>query len=518
MIRVKRSAEMPLGKIYYLAFLLSIVFSVWMTGRAGSLVNPDGICYLLSAQSLGENTLAQVMHLCAQSQWPFFSWLIHLVVRGVHVSYPVAAYFLDGVFSTLSVLMFMAIVQVLGGKRLSLVLAAATILLAHEFNAVREYIIRDHGFWAFYLISIYLWILYCQQPKWTLSLTWGVSLVVATLFRIEGALFLLLVPLSVFFLNTYTVKQRLQLYLQANSVVFFLLLSFCLVLLAYPALLQGKLGRLPELSQQIQHGIALAYTHYQTARGQLAHYVLTKDSLRQASVVFFVMMVGWYVVSVLANLSYAYGFLVLYAWVKKIRLPQHGRLALIAYLLINVGITSLFLLQRFFLSKRYLIALSLVLMLWVPFALEKLIQQRNVRGNKIILFVLMLSIGVSSIGGLFEFGASKVYIQEAGGWLALETPPHAKIYSNDYQVLYYSQHFNQDLFSVLARFSALQPLASDEWRHYDYLALRLNIKDQDERRKRLDHFIAQFTDPPLKTFSNQRGDKVAIYRVQKKEV
>src|SRR3990167_10792551 len=186
--------------LYCFAIIISILLSLSMN-MSRPLVNPDAICYLSSAESMGEYGIKAAMQLCGQAKWPFYSMLIYGFVTMSHLSYVIAAYILDGFFSLFSVVMFILIVKKLGGSRRVLWLAAMVILLSHQFNSVREYIIRDHGFWAFYLISMFLLIRYYKQSTWQIALSWNISLMIATLFRIEGAFFLFAIPFfTLFFL------------------------------------------------------------------------------------------------------------------------------------------------------------------------------------------------------------------------------------------------------------------------------------------------------------------------------
>src|SRR3990167_7645795 len=92
------------GRVYLTAASLSIILSCWAALRE-SVVNPDAICYLQSAAAMSSG-LKAAMHLCPQAMWPFYSMLIYGVVSITHLSWVTAAYFLNGFFSCISVLMF----------------------------------------------------------------------------------------------------------------------------------------------------------------------------------------------------------------------------------------------------------------------------------------------------------------------------------------------------------------------------------------------------------------------------
>ncbi len=145
------------------------------------------------------------MHLCDQSKWPFYSVLIYAIARLTHFSYLNSAFLLNGFFTLISVLTFINLVNQLSKNQRVVWLAAAVILLAQEFNAVRTDIVRDHGFWAFYLLSVLFLLKYFRQSElnffsWPFSFGWAICLIVATLFRVEGVIFLILMPFAVFFM------------------------------------------------------------------------------------------------------------------------------------------------------------------------------------------------------------------------------------------------------------------------------------------------------------------------------
>lgn len=495
--------------LFVVAIGSSILLSLW-AGIRETVINPDAICYLMSAQQVGESGIKDAMHLCGQAKWPFYSVLIYGLVQLSQFSYQTAAYFLNAIFSCLSVITFILIVKELGGSKRVLWLAAMVILLSHQFNSVREYIVRDHGFWAFYLFSIYCLLVYFKTLRWTAALGWSISLMVATLFRIEGAIFLLFLPLVSFFCSTYSWKQRFQSFLLLNVPLFLVCIGLIAWLIIHPQQTLDRLGRVGEVPHQIQHGLMLMLQRYDATKTAIAYHVLTHDSAKEAGLVLFVLLSGWYVVSIINNLSWIYAFLVIYAWFKKAAaLTSTSFNVLMGYLSINFFITLGFLLENFFLSKRYLIAFSLVFMLWVPFALESLIQKRARISYRIALGIVGICIVLTSLGGLMEFGYSKSYIHEAGDWIADHVPINTALYSNDIQLMYYSRHFDNSIFEKALTFRDIKTIAHQQWKQYDYVALRLNKKEQSDMAAVLQEMNLQ----PVQVFSNERGDKVAIYKI-----
>jgi hypothetical protein len=341
------------------------------------------------------------------------------------------------------------------------------------------------------------------------ALSWSVSLLLATLFRIEAAIFLLTLPFVSWLHFSQLFRQRLKSFFTLNLLTLLILVILGIGLLFYPQS-NMKLGRLLEISNQFQHGINLLIERYHTARMALLQHVLTPDAVNDAGLVLIFVWLAWYLVNLIQTLSGIYSALVVYAWYKKvISLSSQACLVVGAYLSVNVLITLSFLVERSFLSKRYMIALALICMLWVPFALNSLIQRSSNLRYRIILAIVVIFIFISFIGGIIDFGYSKTYIRSAGDWIAKNVPAQAFLYANDYQLMYYSQHFGYALFEKASSYVEVDTIIDDKWKKYDYLALRLNAKADDG----FSLFLKKLPLLPLETFSNRRGDKVVIYRV-----
>jgi len=496
--------------LYVVAGVLSLALSAWINLRA-DIVNPDAICYLLSAQTMTEHGFKAGMDICPQASWPFYPFLVSLFVKITHLSYHGAAYVLDSILTVITVLTFIAIVDTLGASKRVLWLAAAVILLSHEFNYVRQYIVRDHGFWAFYMLSLWFMLKHChpthasgagssvfvnryQGVLWALA--WSVSIAVATLFRIEGAIFMLTLPVVALFMPQQGWCARVKSFLSLNLLAILSGTAIVLWLLLHPEATVAKLGRVHEVFDQMQSGLMQIADRYQTMRAAVITHVLTLEAARDASVVLVLTLISWYLLNVLGNLSWIYSALVGYAWVARItKFARPAALVLLTYLLLNLIVTLCFFAERLFLAKRYLIAFTLTLMIWVPYAIDHIIQKSTEQRHRAMLYVMAILIAISAVGGIFNFGYSKLYIRDAGTWIASNVPLSAKLYVNDPQLMYYSAHDRSKFFRI-------EPMGSTK--QYDYIALRVRHGDS----------IA-LAEPVAAEFTNKRGDKVVIYKARR---
>jgi len=499
--------------IYIIALIASLTLSFWI-GERDSVINPDGICYLLSAQILGFSSIKEAMHFCPQAQWPFYSTLIYTVVKISHLSYHTAANVLNAGFSLLSVMTFILIMKELGGTRRILWLAAFVILFDHQFNVFCDNIIRDHGFWAFYLLSMYYLLRFFRDQRWTMAFAWNVSLFIATLFRIEGVIFLCALPLVAWFYPD-SFKQRAKSFITLNLPMLVLGFSLAIWFISHPYHSVDKLGRVGEILYQIQHGFFMLIDRYQTAKNSLIQHVLPPDSASDASVALFFMWIGMYLYNVALTLSWGYAALLIYAIKNRIA-PFAPRTAPViwAYLFINVVVTLIFLAEHLFISKRYLMALTLVLLLWMPFVIEHLIQRwENIR-HRVFLLVTTAIILLASVSGVIQFGYSKLYIRSAGDWLANHVPSNASLYSNDIQLMYYTKHFDTRIFETFRHYLPINTIANGQWKQYDFLALRLGRDEEVDMAAILQEFSEL---APVQVFNSKRGNRIAIYKISKEE-
>jgi hypothetical protein len=506
-----RSMNLSNRTLYLCAALASIALSVWIPLHE-TVINSDAVCYLLSSEKVGIGGVKSAMQLCGQARWPFYSVLIHAFVQITHVTPTFAAYFIDGCFSLISVLMFIAIIAELGASRSVLWFAALTILLAHDFNSIRQYIVRDHGFYAFYLVSIFALLRYFREPGWLLAFTWSAATIAATIFRIEGAVFLFLIPLAAFFCSRYSWRERLRCYFQLNSLLVSVIIAGGSWLYLHHYSLD-QFGRLPELMSQAQQATTNIAQHWQHTRDGMVQ-LLDAGAKSQANLLLFLMMTFHYLILLLSTLSVIYMLIIWYAWVARAALwTRANSVVVISYLLINLLITIVFYGQHYFLSKRYLIALSLVLMLWVPYGLDKLLRKSHRRHYRTAFAVAMVWVTAASLGGIFDFGPSKAYVREAGEWVYKNVPASSSVYANNVQLMYYSHLFGDHIFEKQLQYFNHDMTADNEWRKFQYLVIR----EDDEYAEKLTSVLKQNGLMPIKVFKNKRGDQVSIYQVRHEE-
>ncbi|MEE8262090.1 MAG: hypothetical protein V3R83_06450, partial [Gammaproteobacteria bacterium] len=177
--------------IRVLAVLVSIILSAWAV-FLDDVINNDGILYLQIAELLDRGEWQAAFQLY---KWPFYPFLISLVAKVPGLDYEYAAHLLNAALTALTVVCFISLVRELGGEKTTILAAAIVILLYPGANEYRSFIIKDTGYIAFYLLSLLYFFRSLRSPGWGQVVAWTSSILVAALFRIEGFVFVAMLPL-----------------------------------------------------------------------------------------------------------------------------------------------------------------------------------------------------------------------------------------------------------------------------------------------------------------------------------
>ncbi len=227
--------------------------------------------------------------------------------------------------------------------------------------------------------------------------------------------------------------------------------------------------------------------------------------LKDSHVIFFILggLLSYFFVHILIVLSLPYSFLVGYAVYKKSMPASIAHRIVITAIFIYLVIVLAFLSYKFFLTGRYIMPVVLLLSLWAPFGLSAIYDAWLSR--KTWLFPLIIASLLYVLGdSVISTAPSQLYIKDAGLWLgdnALET---STSYTNNRQVLHYSQHATYGDTPAL-----FEILNNGKWQQYDYLAINSKNKDTQLRER-----LALLPITPIQVFTNERGDKVEIYKTR----
>lgn len=497
-----------LSVVFWSAFI-SVLLSVWCI-YIDPIVNNDGIQYFRVADRLLAGQWHQAL---AIHHWPFYSMLIAVTSKFTGLNVEISAHLLNTALFVLMVVGFIAAVAELGGDRRAVVFAALVILLLPGLNKYRSYVIRDTGYLAFYIWSLVFLFRYWQNLKGKAVWAWLVCTVTAFLFRIEGAAFLLLMP-------AIMLAYRFR-----NSNIFRLSASVALAVLGILLVgvfslwtLSAELGA--DQAKVLSHplsSVALAWERIGSELWFKLHALrqefLGEFSGKYASIVFFLTLTTIVVVEVLRKLVIVYAFLGAHAVWRNLAFPKMTLRPLWGVLIaVNLLILTVFTLTKLFLTGRYTLGLVLTVLLAVPFSLSYFYESWRDHGpgmtsaNRWVFPVLALLCVAVGVKGLDRF-TDKRYLKTAGRWVAAHSATNENLYSNNRTLIYYS---GKPAFRDGAKYDWTETMKivwDGGWKYYDYLAVQISGKRSDHERRLLNKLGLR----PVKTFQNQKGDRVLVF-------
>ncbi|MBN2808899.1 MAG: hypothetical protein JXR80_05335 [Deltaproteobacteria bacterium] len=493
------------------AVALSVLFSLWVSFYGG-IINLDGILYVSVAERLAHGDLNGASRLY---NWFFYSLCIAGVSKVSGLALETSAYLLTAFFSALLTCAFLACVRVLGGDRKTLLWAAFVIVLHPVFMSARSEIIRDHGYWSFYLFSILFFLRFYEKQTWCQALLWGGSMVLATLFRIEGLLFLLLLPTVFLFRGEFVWSRRISCFIRAHMVSLFLLLIVAVIKISDPSfdLLQhGRLGDAFVWGEKLY----FAFTGGLAGKAAvLEKLVLNPYSEKYAMPV--LVMIPFMILAHKLVLTLTPLYTCLLAWhpLRSARFLNRVQVPVLVWLaLLNVVMLIAILFADYFMPRRFVFPLGLILLLPLPFILNRhftrwsAAKRNSVKIGWLIYPVFMVLL-LQSLDGLVTMpGSSSSYIKDAGLWLKQNISAQATLYSNNPKIYYYSGHMAGYWENRPARIDLSSELLEKKpWQSKAYIALW----SSHHSARRADDVTSAVGSQPIKTFRNSRNDAVLIY-------
>ncbi len=498
---------------YYLLAILGSLISSYFALSYQQPFNVDGIKYINTATAF----LQGGFHAAIDSYgWPFYSVLIAIVSKSTTLSLVNAAFLLNAILNTITILVFISLVKTLGGSRRTQFFAALIILIYPYLNHDRDNILRDFGYYAFALLSLFFFIRFLQKRDWQSAISWGISTLVATLFRIEGSVLLLVAPFAVFLIPKLSMLTRVCSFLKIHFINIICGLSFLIGLLITKQLEVVNLGRLTEPLFYLQKGSDVLITNLNDKAELLRQTIFNDGLLHPVKTFLLTGLVGVFLESILSALGLFSIVLVYHAFrYRLIPASTTAFLGWFTYLSLNVVIVSVFLFTQFFLSERYVVLLCLLLLLSAPFSLSAIYtnwreQKACFTGKKWIFPIACVFLVAMLIHSVGHFGVSKTYIIQTGNWVDSHTPKQSRVFSNDAQLFYYCHRQGeqniQRTFSDEEVFLNLQKI---NLKSYDYLVLALRHNEANTENKILSFVKAA----PIKEFQNNRGDKTLVIQL-----
>ena len=501
-------------RIRLISVSLSLLLSLWRVYTAET-INNDGILYINTAKRLLAGDWLGAYELY---DWFYYPSLIALVSLILGIELEISAQIINALLTALMVFAFITLVREIDSDLKILIIAGLVILLHPYINDNRAEIVRDHGYWACYLLALSFFLKYYKFPQWRYALAWGFAILNATLFRVEGVVFFVVTPIILLFHLKGNFRFRLQSILRLYIIfsLFFLVLFAVFSINGFDiktaSVNHNPFDLLFRFIYEIRNGLY--------AKGEvISKTVLSQYADDYALTAVVVTLLVLLLDKVFTALTPLYGLLIA-ALYNRVYLNHDLNLIMIEFCFINISIVSVFLFANGFISGRHVMPLALTILVFIPPILKNLIDQwalnrkvflwRNwVYFSIFFIFVYQTGDGLLSLGG-----TSKDYVKQAGLWLEEQVTMPVNLYTNNQKIAYYSgQSMSYDGYVDWRHLPQwqlnIQTLRNLSWQQYDYLALWVTRDNFKERQQFSNHLGVE----PIKVFENRKKDAVLIYKI-----
>ena len=466
-----------LNQLHFWIALLGMLICAQVQYIQHGAISPDSVLYLEAAKLFSEGAWKGGLEIF---NWPFYALCIALVNKISHLGVHTSAQLLNIIFFGIASYSFVAIVKLAGGKQRQLI-AAALIWLSAQYmiGSVLEMLIRDEGFWAFFLLSIVFFIRFYQESKFKDALLWQLSIIVATLFRIEGILYLLFLPLSLLFQTECNIKQKWGKLLTANVINIVLAMIILLIFAFNDDLTTKILGRLNEV-------FTINLWQQLTAN-------LNEKSLIMSTQVLGKFLEEFATVGLLLTLLFAIfaktisttGFIVVclsaFGIKNNQRLFNHQPFQVLSAVAIIATISmGLIITKVFVLSGRYVLAFSFILMVFATFYFAEIVfkktQKNKTNWLALILVLFMLGSGLKNV---LPKKQGYNFMQEAVAWVIADNVDNKPVFYDQARMRYYA---GVDFIGTFENLSYIQSMIdNNSITYHDYLLIESSKKDNQAK-------------------------------------
>ncbi len=466
--------QLRYGRLIAGSVIFALLLAAWMQYIQHGWINPDSVLYFEQAKRYVQGDFTGMV---ALFNWPLYGMCIGSVHQLTGFSIHLSAQCLNVIFFGISVYSFLKLILLLGGSQRTIFFAAALLFSSQYIvGDVLEMLMRDEGFWAFYLSALFFFVRFALLQKNSDAILWQLCIIIAMLFRLEAIAYLLLLPILYLCSTSTPWRERLMDGLRLYS----LSLLFGLIVLIYfaqhPEVGMSHFGRLQEVFDA--HFYTSLTEKLFTQADIMANDVLERY-LDEFAVEGLLLTFAFVLIS---KSIVATGYLpaaMAYFGIKQKydAMSPLGRRILLLVLLIGFITASLIIIKRFVLSKRYLVALVWMLLIFASFQLAKLSRQTNLR-SRLLIVAISVVMALGLIKNVLPKRDGYNYQQEAVRWLNTQKSNQQSVFYHNSRLRYYAnadfKAFGDFWATLVANVNAEKTLP------YDYLVITISKRDHDK--------------------------------------
>ncbi|NOT14793.1 MAG: hypothetical protein HOP21_04275 [Methylotenera sp.] len=506
---MKPLTTLSVNKVIWLTTLLAGLVAWRVMFIQHGWINDDSTLYFEMAKRFSIGQWQQGWELFT---WPFYPFLIAMLHKVTGIDLHLSAQVLAVVFYGLTAWSLSKLIQLAGGNQLTIICGNLLLISSLYITGdVLAMLLRDQGFWAFFLTSLVFFIRFMRHHHWADAVWWQLSIIVATLFRIEAFAYAVLLPL-VLLIHGHSWRISLMQFIKVNFIHLLLFTLILIALIASHAFNMTHLGRLNEITGLFSADDGLSVKGmFQTQSEIFSQKVLGGYLEDYAKFGLFITLISIVVIKCFNVVGVVASVLMLCARQHLFKLPQRDAQQVFimagAVAMLNA---SVIIFRSFVLSSRYVIAIGFLVIIFTAFYLSNLIASQQRKSDLLswqfmLLVVVALLMGAGLIKNLASKSGDYHYEQQAVAWVKTHAPANARIYYDSARLRDYANvawagradHLNSTELITSIRERSEQ---------YDCLLIRAEV---DELNKLAQiQSLTQYVE--LKRFSNKVGNQVLV--------
>lgn len=508
---INKTKKISVPQLQLILVLLAMLLTVQIQYIQHGWINPDSVLYFESARLFANGEWQEGFKVFT---WPLYALLIAFIHKVTTLDIQTSAQLLSVIFFGVTTASFMKIIE-LGGGGKKVMLAGGLILFSSSYlvGDALEMLMRDQGFWAFFLTSLVFFIRFYKTHRYQDAFFWQISAIIATLFRIEGITYLIALPLILFFNHQQSFAISIRNFIKCN---FINIISIIIILIAVFILKVIPVDNLGRLNEVFTTNLYVELTNKLFTQSAIMSKDVLGSYLEEFAVqgilltFIYVMIAKTISATGLVNVALATFSL----RNKKPLLNYEVAFVLKATAVIALINMALIITKVFVLSGRYVLALALILMIFASFYLAELLkhlftQSKTEKKMKWLVVGLIVFMSLSLVKNILPKRDGYNYMQDAVAWLNTQNEPKQPVFYDDSRTRYYAGApfigTWDDTWRTVE--TAIENNSIDQ---YEFLVINHSLK-HPEREQILIEKIPQFSQ--MKEFSDANNKKsVVIYQ------
>lgn len=437
---IKKIEQLSLNTLIIILTVIGALIAVRLHYIQQGAINNDFVLYHEAARLFAANAWHDGFRLFG---WPLYSILIAAIHKVTSLSLHTSAQLLSIGLFALTTAAFLKIIEMAGGAHKTL-LAGALILFSSQYivGDVLPMLVRDHGFWAFFLLSLIFFIRFYQSYKVSDAFLWQLFAIIAMLFRIEMFTYLALLPMLLLFCTEKPMAQRWSLFFKAHgfNLAIGALIAFAFLFSADLSI--NDFGRLREI---FSLNLYEQTTQKLLERADIMATEVLGDHLDEFAIegllLIFIFIIVTKIISSSGWISIALAAMTLRKKISFIQLKvKHVLFAVMSIALLNM---LLIITKVFVLSGRYVAAFTFIVMIlaafYLAYSFKHLEDHKDSSSLKKWLVIIVLAVlSLSLIKNLLPKAEGHGYEQHAIEWVQANYPDDKNIYYSTSRLRYFA--------------------------------------------------------------------------------